>query len=137
MYENISRGVVTDNLWLETRSEICSMERHLEEFITNLGLRAKRMPVFYIIRKYVLNIWSEHNYIFSHRIVHTTTCFGPVYWPSSGCIINLTSSYTIRAWGTLGGTRSRLTVVGGMASGSLWTGVNIICQCLGVLFQTC
>jgi hypothetical protein len=35
------------------------------------------------------------------------------------------------------GTRSRLTVVGGMAFGSSWTGVNIICQCLGVLFQTC
>jgi len=28
------------------------------------------------LRKYVLNIWSEHNYIFSHRIVHTTTGFG-------------------------------------------------------------
>jgi len=27
--------------------------------------------------------------------------------------------------GYSGGTRSRLTVVGGMASGSLWTGVNI------------
>jgi len=23
-------------------------------------------------------------YIFSHRLVHTTTCFGPVYWTSSG-----------------------------------------------------
>jgi len=55
----------------------------------------------YIIRKYVLNIWSEHKYIFSHTIVHTTTCFGPVYWPSSGCIINLVSSYS--AWGTVGG----------------------------------
>jgi len=37
-------------------------------------------------------------YIFSHRLVHTTTCFGPVYWQLSGCIINLTSSYTICAW---------------------------------------
>ena len=26
--------------------------------------------VHYIIRKYLLPIWSEHNYIFSHRIVH-------------------------------------------------------------------
>jgi len=25
---------------------------------------------YYIIRKYVLPIWSEHNYILSHRIVH-------------------------------------------------------------------
>jgi hypothetical protein len=57
----------------------------------------------YTNRKYVCVIWSEHNYIFSHRIVHKTTCFGPVYWQSSGCIINLTSSYTICAWGTLGG----------------------------------
>jgi len=48
--------------------------------------------------KNVLNIWSEHNYILSHRLVHTTTCFDPVYWPSLGCIINLISSYTIYAW---------------------------------------
>jgi len=53
-------------------------------------------------QKNVLIIWSEHNYILSHRLVHTTTCFGPVYWPSPGCIINLISSYTICAWGTLG-----------------------------------
>jgi len=39
--------------------------------------------------------------------------------------------------GYSGGTRSRLTVVGGMAFGSLWTGVNMICQCISVLFQTC
>ena len=44
-------------------------------------------------QKDVLNIWSEHNYIFSYRMAHTTTCFGPVYWPSSVCIINLISSY--------------------------------------------
>jgi len=48
-------------------------------------------------QKNVLNIWSEHNCILSHRLVHTTTCFGPVYWPSSGCIINLINSYTICA----------------------------------------
>jgi len=42
-----------------------------------------------------LNIWSEHNYIFLHRIVHTTTCFGPVCWLSLGCITNLISIYTI------------------------------------------
>jgi hypothetical protein len=47
----------------------------------------------------ILNIWSEHKCILlSHRLVHTTTCFGPVYWPLSGCIINLISSYTIYAW---------------------------------------
>jgi hypothetical protein len=61
-------------------------------------------------------------------IGYTTTCFGPVYWPSSGCTVNLTSSYTTRACGTVGGTRSRLTVVGGMTSVSPWTGVNIIRQ---------
>ena len=66
-------------------------------------------------QKNVLNIWSEHNYILSHRLVHTTICFGPVYWPSSGCNVNLISNYTICAWNTLGRTRSRLTVVGGMA----------------------
>jgi hypothetical protein len=50
-------------------------------------------------QKNILNIWSEHNYILlSHRLVYTTTCFGPVYWPSTGCIINLISSYTIYAW---------------------------------------
>ena len=37
-------------------------------------------------------------YILSHKLVHITTCFGPVYWPSSGCIINLISSYKIYAW---------------------------------------
>ena len=68
----------------------------------------------YIIRKYVSLIWSEHNYTFSHRIVHTTTCFGPVCRPSSGCTVNLTSGCTISAWGAVGGTRSRLTLVGGM-----------------------
>ena len=26
--------------------------------------------LYNMIRKYVLPIWSEHNYIFSHRIVH-------------------------------------------------------------------
>jgi hypothetical protein len=31
----------------------------------------------------------------------STTCFGPIYWPSSGWIINLISSYTIYAWVTL------------------------------------
>ena len=35
--------------------------------------------------------------------------------------------------GYSGGTRSRLTIVGGMVSGSPWTGVNIICHCLSVL----
>ena len=50
------------------------------------------------VKKNVLNIWSEHNYLFSHRLVQTTTCFGPVYWSSSGCIINLISSYIICAW---------------------------------------
>ena len=49
-------------------------------------------------QKNILNIWSEHNCMLSHILLHTTTCFGPVYWPSSGCIINLTSSYTIYAW---------------------------------------
>jgi hypothetical protein len=49
-------------------------------------------------QKNVLNIWSEHNYIFSYRLVHTTICFGPVHWPSSGCIIYLISSYTICTW---------------------------------------
>jgi hypothetical protein len=60
-----------------------------------LNKQLYNMYVGYIIRKYVLNIWSEHYYIFSHRIVHTTTCFGPVYWPLSDCIINLISSYTV------------------------------------------
>jgi len=70
-------------------------------------------------------------------IGYTTTCFGPVYWPSSGCTVNLTISHTICAWGTVGGTRSRLTAAGGMVFVSPWTGINIICQCLSVLFQTC
>jgi hypothetical protein len=79
---------------------------------------------------YDARIHEYQIYMLSNRLVHTTTCFGPVYWPSSGCTINLTSSYTIRAWGTVGGTRSRLTVVGDMASVLSWTGLNIICQCL-------
>jgi len=40
-------------------------------------------------------------------------------------------------WVAWGGTRSRLSIVGAMAFGSSWTGVNIICQCFSVLFQTC
>jgi hypothetical protein len=103
------------------------------------NLRDESSPLCWSIiqSEKILNIWSEHNYIFSYRLVHTTTCFGPVYWPSSGCIINFISSYTICAWVTLWGTRFRLTVVGGMASGSPWAGVKVICQCLSVLFQTC
>jgi len=46
-------------------------------------------------------------------IVHTTTCFGIAYWPSSGCTTNLISGYTTML-GYSGGTRSRLTAVGGM-----------------------
>jgi len=45
---------------------------------------------------------EEVTNVLTNRLVHTTTCFGPVYWPSSGCIINLISSYTIYAgvlWG--------------------------------------
>jgi hypothetical protein len=34
--------------------------------------------------------------------------------------------------GEWGGGESRLTVVGGMASGLPWAGVNIMCQCLSV-----
>jgi hypothetical protein len=68
-----------------------------------------KLPIYH--QKNVLNIWSEHNYILSHRLVHTTTCFGPVYWPLSGCIINLVISYTICACvGYSEGTRSRLTI---------------------------
>ena len=96
----------------------------------NLELSRPRCVDQLCNQKNVLNIWSKHNYILSHRVVHTTTCFGLVYWPSSGCTITFTSCYTICAWGTVGGTRSRLTVVGGMALGSPWTRVNIICQCL-------
>ena len=45
-------------------------------------------------------------YIFTQN----STCFGPVFWPSSGSTANLTSSYTICAWGALGRTRSRFTL---------------------------
>jgi hypothetical protein len=34
------------------------------------GLVAELRLSNYIIRKYVLPIWSEHNYMFSHRVVH-------------------------------------------------------------------
>ena len=66
----------------------------------NFGVSHPRCVDRLYNQKNVLNVWSEHNYILSHRSVHTTTCFGPVYWPSSGCIINLISSYTICAWVT-------------------------------------
>jgi len=46
-------------------------------------------------------------------IVHTTTCFGLAHWPSSGCTTNLISGYTTMR-GYCGGTRSRVTAVGGM-----------------------
>jgi hypothetical protein len=49
-------------------------------------------------QKNVLNIWLENNYIISHRLVHTSKCFGPVYCPLSGCITNLISNYTICAY---------------------------------------
>jgi len=63
-------------------------------------------------------IYGQNTTIYFHTEKYngyTTTCFGPVYWPSSDFTINLTSSYTICAWGTLGGTRSRLTLVGDMS----------------------
>ena len=44
--------------------------------------------VHYIIRKYLLPIWSEHNYIFSHRIVHW------VYnYMFSSCILTIVRLY--------------------------------------------
>jgi hypothetical protein len=143
---------------------------------------------FYIIRKYVLPTWSEHNYIFSHRIVHwvynymfrlcigplvtasrirltiillmwrigwapssipiyiqqdatlhslfisgnCSTSFGWYFHPSSGAYYNyLTSNYTICAWGTVGGTRSRLTLVGGMALDCY--GTVFIYYCISIL----
>ena len=41
-----------------------------------------------IIRKYVLLIWSEHNYIFSHRIVHWV--YNYMFRP---CILAILRSY--------------------------------------------
>jgi hypothetical protein len=100
---------------------------------------------------YVLPIWLEHNYICINYMVGTqlymyflygwnTTiyfhtdwynectrkCFGPVYWPSSSCTVNLTSSYTICAWGTLGGGGGEIS---SYVSG--WHGHVCVCVCVG------
>jgi len=49
VYENVGTSVITENLWFETRSEFARWkDLHLEEFATNLGLRAKRIPVYTI-----------------------------------------------------------------------------------------
>ena len=76
----------------------------------------KQSSVFHMIRKYVLSIWSGHNYIFSHRIVHWV--YNYMFRP---CILTIVRLYCKLnkqlyrcAWGTLGGTRSRLTLVGGV-----------------------
>jgi len=56
-------------------------------------------------------LYGQNTIIYFHAeeyIGYTTTCFVPVYWPSSGCTVKLTSSYTICAWGTVGGTTSCL-----------------------------
>jgi hypothetical protein len=49
-------------------------------------------------QKNVLNIWLQHNYISSHSLLHTTTCFGPVYWTLSGCITNLLIKFIIQPY---------------------------------------
>ena len=34
---------------------------------------------------HVLHNTVEHNYISPSNSRNTTTCFGPIFWPSSGC----------------------------------------------------
>jgi len=87
----------------------------------NITLYTPGIPVLWCNtlcdQKNIYYLYGQNTTIYFHTeeyIGYTTTSFGPVYWPSSGCTVNLTSSYTICAWGTPGGTRSRLTLVGGM-----------------------
>ena len=112
MDESSSRGTFSIASLATTKPTRTSLERTRILLVRDRRQCTKAMLLYN--QKNVLNIWSEHNYmLLSHRLVHTTTCFGPVYWPSSGCIINFMSSYTICAWVTLGGrdlvckTRSR------------------------------
>jgi hypothetical protein len=69
---------------------------------------------------YVITQISTYNYMFRPYILAIVR----LYYKLNKSLYNMCVGYS-------GGTRSRLTVVGGMASGSSWTGVNIICQRLG------
>jgi hypothetical protein len=61
-------------------------------------------------------MWSEHNYIFSHRIVHWV--YNCMFRHCILAIVMLYSKLNKQLYnmcvGYSGGTRSRLTVVGGM-----------------------
>jgi hypothetical protein len=43
---------------------------HVAQVWRWISIYSRNMQPCHIIRKYVLTIWSEHKYIFSHRIVH-------------------------------------------------------------------
>jgi hypothetical protein len=49
------------------KGEACSTQ---DSYMNSIQILVGRLKKNYIIRKYVLPIWSEHKYIFSHRIVH-------------------------------------------------------------------
>ena len=58
-----------------------------------------------------ITLTVEHNYILLSTVGNkTTTCFGPIGGPSSGCNLDLEISYTRCVGG--GGTRSRYFNIG-------------------------
>ena len=65
-------------------------KRHVSYLQTGTLLWGQSSPLCcsnYIIRKYVLPIWSEHNHIFSHRIVHSV--YNYVFRPCILAIVRL------------------------------------------------
>ena len=82
----------------------------------------------YIIRKYVLPIWSEHNYIFSYRIVHWV--YNYMFRPCVSAIVRLYCKLNKQLYnmcvGYSGGKEISSYSNGWDGFGPLWTGVNIV-----------
>ena len=83
---------------------------------------------YYIIRKYVLPLWSEHNYIFSHRIVHWV--YNYMFRPCILAIVRLYCKLNKQLYyicvGYCGGNEISSYSSGWHGLGIIWTGANII-----------
>ena len=82
----------------------------------------------YMIRKYVLPIWSECNYIFSNRIVHWV--YNYMFRPCILAVVRLYSKINKQLYnmcvGYSGGNEISSYNSGWHGFGPLWTGVNIM-----------
>jgi hypothetical protein len=90
----------------------------------------------YIIRKYVLPIWLEHNYIFLQRIVHWV--YNYMFRPCILVIVSLYCKHNKQLYNMCmryfwRNEISSTSVSGRHGFGPVWTGVNVIYQCIIIL----